>query len=603
MKKKKPAYSVWNNLKFVFATMWECSRGMTVSVFCKAPFVVASSFLTVFLSKEIVGAVTKGTDPSGLLIQIGVISLILLICLCGERIITSVISRLMMLVDFKMQFSIFDKCLDADYAFMESTAGQNMMSKAFENVGSDSNGARQVTSEISGVVVSAVGIASYGVMLGGLNQWILLTLVVTTVAGFFFTKRLSGWIYRNKDQWKAADRKHAYIYEKSRDFTRAKDMRLYGMTGWFKAVLFSAIEARMFWCRKEARIGFTTDAAQALLALVREAVSYGGLVFLMFVNGMPAEDFVLYFGIIGGLSQWLLQLSVSLDRLYHFHLGFSELREFEEHPDESNRGKGARLPRDTFSVEFKNVCYRYPGSSADTIKDLSLKIGKGEKLALVGLNGAGKTTVVKLLCGLYKPDSGEITIDGIPIHEFNQAEYFTLISAVFQDIFVLPQSVARNVSIQNEEDMDLERVENSLRLSGLWEKIVKLPKGVNTRLLRSVYDDSIDLSGGELQKLALARALYKGGKLLVLDEPTAALDPIAESRIYEEYDRMTEDTTSLFISHRLASTRFCDRIIFLEHGRIAECGSHHELMGIKGKYFAMFEMQSHYYKEVVTDEL
>lgn len=165
---------------------------------------------------------------------------------------------------------------------------------------------------------------------------------------------------------------------------------------------------------------------------------------------------------------------------------------------------------------------------------------------------------------------------------------------------MLPVSIARNISSQADERVDETRVIDALKLAGLWDKVSSLPNGIHTKLIKSVYEDAVDFSGGEMQKLALARALYKNGKALILDEPTAALDPIAESRIYEEYNRMAQHHTSVFISHRLASTRFCDRIFFLEHGKIIETGTHDQLLKQGGKYAEMFAMQSHYYREDVS---
>lgn len=335
----------------------------------------------------------------------------------------------------------------------------------------------------------------------------------------------------------------------------------------------------------------------ALLSFLREGFTYGLLVFLIFGRGMSASDFVLYFGLIGGFATWLLGLARNVEALNRVHLGTCEIREFFDIPDRQNHGVGISLPKDTFSIEFKNVSYRYANSETDTIHNLSFKIEKGEKIALVGLNGAGKTTLIKLMCGLYTPDSGSVLIDGKSVSQYNIDEYYSMFSVVFQDIYALPVSIARNVSATTDENTDEKRVIEALKLSGLYEKVESLPNGIQTRLVKSVYDDAIDLSGGEMQKLMLARALYKNGKALILDEPTAALDPIAESRIYEEYSRMSQEHTSVFISHRLASTRFCDRIFFLEKGNIVETGTHSQLMELGGKYCEMYEMQSHYYRE------
>jgi ATP-binding cassette subfamily B protein len=247
-------------------------------------------------------------------------------------------------------------------------------------------------------------------------------------------------------------------------------------------------------------------------------------------------------------------------------------------------------------LRFENVTFRYPGSDKKLFEHLNLTIHPGEKLAVVGLNGAGKTTLVKLLCGFYDPDEGRVTLNGIDIREFNRREYYGLLCAVYQEFSVLDVTVAENVA-QRVEGIDTERVWQCLAQAGLEDFVRQLPNGLDTHVGRDVYLDGVLFSGGQTQRLMLARALYKGGPILVLDEPTAALDPIAESEIYQKYNDMTQGKTALFISHRLASTRFCDRIIFLEDGKISEEGTHWALLEQGGAYAKLYEVQSRYYQE------
>jgi ABC-type multidrug transport system fused ATPase/permease subunit len=355
----------------------------------------------------------------------------------------------------------------------------------------------------------------------------------------------------------------------------------------------------MGWHKKEQQVGFSMDALQGVLSLIRELVAYSLLTYFIFTRDMAVSEFVLYFGVVGGFSGWLNGIVSNFGDINRIHLGFSEIREFLDYPDVSNKGIGCALPEGTFDIVFDGVHFKYQGSDEYAVKDFNFTIKKGEKLAIVGLNGAGKTTLVKLMCGLYEPTEGVIRINERLLNEYNRNELYSLFSVVFQEIFLMPMSVARNVSAATEQNTDKNRVQEVLELADLMKKTESLSQGMDTRLLKSVFEDGIDLSGGEMQKLALARALYKDGKALILDEPTAALDPIAENHIYQEYSRMTGGRTSVFISHRLASTRFCDRIIFLENGCIAECGSHDALMEQGGKYHEMFEVQSHYYKEEV----
>ena len=220
----------------------------------------------------------------------------------------------------------------------------------------------------------------------------------------------------------------------------------------------------------------------------------------------------------------------------------------------------------------------------------------GERLAVVGLNGAGKTTLVKLLCGFYDPTEGRVLLNGEDIREFNRQEYYTLFTAVFQKFSVLEATLEENVA-QTREGIDEARVRECLEKAGLTERVAALPDDLKTHIGREVFEDGVLLSGGEMQRLMLARALYKNAPILLLDEPTAALDPIAENDIYQKYAAMTVGRTSVFISHRLASTRFCDRILLIDGGVIAEQGSHEELLACGGKYAGLFEVQSKYYRE------
>ena len=226
-----------------------------------------------------------------------------------------------------------------------------------------------------------------------------------------------------------------------------------------------------------------------------------------------------------------------------------------------------------------------------------MKISSGERIAIVGKNGAGKTTLVKLICGLYKPTSGSIYLDGKDISNYDRMTYFNMLSAVFQEVMLLPVSIASNVSSKIDEDSDEIRICQSLKLAGMYDTVKQMPKGIMTPMQRSARQDAIELSGGEQQKIMLAKAIYKKACVLLLDEPTAALDSIAESAIYKKYNELTKDMTSCFISHRLASTSFCDKILFLEEGKVLEEGSHDELMKKRGEYYQLFMVQSHYYVE------
>ena len=335
----------------------------------------------------------------------------------------------------------------------------------------------------------------------------------------------------------------------------------------------------------------------AALILVRDGSAYAYLTYLLLQGRIGLGDFVLIFSAIGAFAGWVSGIILESSELLRASAEQGDIRAFLDIPSKCNLGPHPSL-RNMLppAISLRNVSYTYPKADAPALKDINIDIKPGERIAIVGANGAGKTTLVKLICGLYRPQTGSISLAGIDISEYNRDEYFTLFSTVFQDIHLLSTDIAGNVSQAVPEATDLERVFACLKLAGLYEKVQTMPLAEKTMLVRQINDDAVELSGGELQKLALARALYKDAPVIVLDEPTAALDPIAESEIYRKYAELTRGRTSIYISHRLASTRFCDRILFLDNHTVEETGTHDELMDLGGKYARMFDVQSQYYK-------
>ena len=322
---------------------------------------------------------------------------------------------------------------------------------------------------------------------------------------------------------------------------------------------------------------------------------YFYLIHQFIVLRINIAEFIMYFALITGFNSWLLSIIDNIEALFRCSYDIDDLRAFHDIAVSKNQGGRKDLDTGNCSIEFADVSFAYRGTSSNTIDGMSFFIHHGEKIAIVGANGAGKTTLVKLLCGLYAPTGGSIQVCGIDLQRIDKQTLFKLFSPVFQDVYLLPASIKSNIVLS--DYCDEERFHQCLALSGISDKVASFPEREQTLLLKSVMDHATELSGGEIQKLALARALYKDGSIMVLDEPTAALDPIAESAMYQKYNMLTQGRTAIFISHRFSSTRFCDRIFFVEDGRIIECGSHEQLMSQNGKYAAMYHLQSHYYQE------
>ena len=339
--------------------------------------------------------------------------------------------------------------------------------------------------------------------------------------------------------------------------------------------------------------------ADLVFTILRNAIAYAYLIGLVLRGGLEAAEFLLYFNAASGFAQWVSGILDGFNTIHKQSLDITTVRECLEYHEPFLFDDGEAIRPDAgrkYEIRLEHVSYRYPGADKDTLSDINLTLHPGEKLAVVGLNGAGKTTLIKLICGFLDPTEGRVLLDGKDIRVYNRADYYTMFSAVFQNFSLLAGTVASNVA-QSETDIDMDRVKECLDQAGLLKKIESLPDGYDTLLNREVYEGAILLSGGETQSLMLARALYKNAPFIVLDEPTAALDPIAEADMYQKYNEFTSGRSSIYISHRLASTRFCDRIILVDQGKIREEGTHDELLKLCGKYAELYEIQSKYYKE------
>ena len=595
-------HTVMGNIWFLIKQSYALDRSMLLSAAARVPISILIPLLGSYLTKYMTSLVPGQTREAALFWYILSYSGALLLLNLADNYVAARLKYDAMFVRLGHLGRIADKDMDADFQNVEDPEGQLLAQKAKEAVWSDRSGVEQLFGQMVDIFSAVFGLAVYSALLFGFMPWAVALLLVLGVADFLVGQRFSRWQYRNRGRWAEHDRHLGYLNSRAGDCRAAKDIRLFGLAPWLETLYREFLGDRMHWYRKEEGKRLGTNWAGLLLAFLRDGLAYGMLIYRLFAGRMEISGFIFYFTIMTQYSVWISAMMNGLVAIKTSSYTAEDIRQFLEMPDCFNHGEGAPLPAGTCEIRFRHVGFRYPGAGQDTIGDLDFTIGKGEKVAIVGTNGAGKTTLVKLLCGLYAPTRGSILVDGTDIRDYNIDEYFGLYSVVFQDIYLMPTTIARNIALAEEGRIDRLRLERALALSGLAEKVESLPEKENTLLLKGIQEKGIELSGGERQKLALARALYKDGGIVVLDEPTAALDPIAESGIYQKYSELTAGRTAIFISHRLASTRFCDSILVLEEGRIVERGSHEQLMALDGKYAAMFRVQSRYYGQEGTVE-
>ena len=504
---------------------------------------------------------------------------------------------------------LFLKSLRIPFSNSEEGNANNLYWKALHSIDSgDYSAMYRFSYDTVNILVNLICFFLYSTVLGYLSFWVMILLLVLSLIQYALCISEVRYMERYRDRYAQFYKKRSYLHSVMGKEEAAKDIRIFPMKQWLNYhndVLISLkrgidkekmTKEKIYW------------QAGSLLALGRDLFAYIYLIRQAQAGIIDAGEFVLYFGAITGFAVFVNSIMTSFASLQEGNISLNHLRSYLELEEEDvhSGSHSIRELQTPVSFTFRNVSFRYPskeegaeGAAEDSgqwiFRHLNLTIHGGEKIAIVGTNGAGKTTLVKLLCGLYEPQEGEILVNGIPIKEFPKEELYRLYAAVFQEPFIMPFTLGENLALS--KNYDKERCISALEEAGLKELFQKRGYTLDTYFGKDMGEDGIELSGGQKQRFLLARALYKDAPVLILDEPTAALDPIAESEIYDEYAKLSKDKTAIFISHRLASTRFSDRILLIGNQGILEEGTHEELLQKNGVYAEMFEVQKSYYEK------
>ncbi len=598
-KAPKPKYNLWQNTGFMLRTSRKYAKSVFPLCIVLALLSAGKSVAELLIAPAILNKIELSASLGSVVFTIAAFALVLML-LSGLRsyVDTNALFGRIAVRSQGIYLSISRKYAETSYPNLLNTDFLALGEKASAACSANSEASEAIWTTLTDLMTSCIGFVVYLALLTNLNLWLAALVAATTAVSYFASKRINEWGYLHRSEELELTKRIEYAYKTATSREFAKDIRMFGLRGWLEDLWGSTMRLYSAFCAKRERKYIWANIIDIVLTFLRNGIAYAFLIGITVKNGLPASQFLLYFAALSGFAQWVVEILDKLSVMHKQSLDISTIREFLDWDEPFDLNGGERIafePNKQYEIRLDDVSFRYPKADKDTLSHINLTVHPGEKLAIVGLNGAGKTTLVKLVCGFLDPTEGRILLNGEDIRKFNRNDYYALFSAVFQEFSVLDVTVKENVA-QCVDGIDETRVWQCIDKAGLTEKIQSLPKGIETHLGRRVFKDGVKFSGGQTQRLMLARALYKNAPILVLDEPTAALDPIAENDIYQKYNDMTHGRTSFFISHRLASTRFCDRIIFVDSGKIAEEGTHDELLKNGGGYAYMFEVQSKYYR-------
>ena len=457
--------------------------------------------------------------------------------------------------------------------------------------------------KVLGFISNLIRLGGYTYIIMSLHPIMILFILTVIAANTLIARRSAKLGYEYTTAMTRLSRRFNYIFRTMVDFKVGKDVRINGADSWLKSKYEKESEEYIKDHRAQQRKLLGINTLSDIIGLIQTVVMYGYCGYLAISGGITVGSFTVFLGALTAFTGTFNEFVKRFPALGLLSKYIDDYREFlrcaEHEGKELETSDISALPEHC-DIEFVNVSFKYPDTDRYVLKNINIKIKAGERLSIVGYNGAGKSTFIKLLCRFYKPTEGKILLGGVDISTYPLPEYRRRLAVVFQDYQLFYMSVRYNIVLNLEEDP--ERVRKALAESGILEKIEGLENGIDTSYGRILYYHSRDFSGGETQKIACARAYYRDSPIVILDEPTSALDPVAETELYGRFNEIIGDKTAVYISHRLASVKFCDSIAVFADGELVERGTHAELMKKNGIYADMFTKQAHYYIENETDE-
>lgn len=595
-------YGIWKTFRMQMRKIKEGKlRRLYLLYALNALFAGCIPVVGVFFSKLIIETIEGSEDTSVLIYTVILLISVCIVCYTVSKIITPFLNCNFL----SLRQLEFERCAglyqSVEYSNIEDSRFQDKIQTAFRALEGDGRGFQHTYLVLKDILEELVSILLFCIIICLFNPLIALICLISTIMTALLNRWISSYIYKRDKDLTHAVRQADYYNRTCSDFSYGKDCRVFGLKNTlldkYKGKSLSYIRV----IRDIANRRFGIGILGLLSLLFQDGLSYFLIIRAYFNQVIGLAEVSLYISSIIAFSTILRTFTDNLFvMLTDIKLSSTYFEFLAETTSERPQSLRKALNRDeAIEIEFQNVSFKYPNTERYILKNFNFTVHKGEKLAIVGTNGAGKSTIVKLICGLFVPTEGRILINGIDASSFAPEEYFTMFSTVFQDYEIYAASLLENVIGKDSTAEARMRGMECLERVGLKEKIQSLPAQYDTQLLKVIDETGVDLSGGQKQKVAIARALYKNGNVVILDEPTSALDALAEAEIYQSFSDLVAHKTAIYISHRLSSTKFCDKIAFFTENGLEEYGTHEELMALGKGYYHMFEIQGKYYQEGV----
>lgn len=559
-------------------------------------FYALTPFINIIMPRFIINELMGGQRMEQLLLFVGII-------IFGNALLNS-INRFgavkVELAQFKLisriELHLGHHLMKMDYEEIEDPQILDLKDRALAPINTQGALSKMITSMIK-MIQSIIALSGLTAIIFSLNPLIIIIIMAVLLLNTVIFKKTQQAQFNFHQMLTPLNRQFAYYKSLASDFSMAKDVRLNNMSPYLLKKVDRYHQASLkHFGQLFATVGLFQGWSHLNLQLQLIFV-YAYLVYRVLIKSILIGDFTMYLAATNSFSNHIstfLNSWIELRQMCKYLDSFRQLASIK--PQKSTGKKKVNLISPA-TLEFKNVSFKYRGSAEYTLKNVSLKIKSGEKLSIVGPNGAGKTTFIKLLCRLYDPDQGEIMLNGINIKEFAYSEYIKLLAVVFQDYKLFSFSIKENIAFDQAGNNSDQAVRAALKKAGLLDKVQSLEKGLDTPIYKTFDQKGIEFSGGESQKMAIARAIFKDAPIVILDEPTAALDPYAEYQIYTKFNQLVGANTAIYISHRLSSCCFSDKIAVFEQGKLIEYGHHTELINNSKIYAAMWHTQAHYYTQ------